>query len=165
MARDLSSHKLHASQYRDANTIADRRKIMQESGVKYSELLRIPYFNIVRLHVIDPMHNIFLGLAKHTIKTWKEKGILQANHFIQVQQKMDSIIPPVKIGRIPRKLESNFSSFTADEWKNWILIYSVYSLYGLVDEPHYSCWCMLVRVSYRIFRKGGETVVYANFHL
>ena len=43
------------------------------AGVKYSELLRIPYFNIVHLHVIDPMHNIFLGLAKHTIKTWRRK--------------------------------------------------------------------------------------------
>ena len=143
-ARDIDSHKQYASQYQTANTNSDQKKIMRESGVKYSELLRIPYFDIVRLHVIDPMHNIFLGLAKHTIKVWKEKGILQATHFVQLQQKMDTIIPPTKIGRIPRKLESNFSSFTADEWKNWILIYSVYSLNGVVNEPHYSCWCLLV---------------------
>ena len=59
-------------------------------------------------------------------------------------RKMDSIIPPTKIGHIPRKLESNFSSFTTDEWKNWILIYSVYFLKGVVGEPHYDCWCLLV---------------------
>jgi hypothetical protein len=142
--RDINSHKHYASQYQNANTMSDQKKVMQDSGVKYSELLRIPFFDIVRLHVIDPMHNIFLGLAKHTIKTWKEKGILEGNHFVQLQQKMDSIIPPTKIGRISRKLESNFSCFTADEWKNWILIYSVYSLNGIIDEPHYSCWCLLV---------------------
>lgn len=90
------------------------------------------------------MHNIFLGLAKHTVKIWKEKGILQSNQFVQLQTKADMITTPTGIGRIPRKLESNFSSFTADEWKNWILIFSVHTLKGVVDEQHYKCWCLLV---------------------
>jgi hypothetical protein len=32
------------------------------SGVKWSELLRLPYFDPTRFVVIDAMHNLFLGL-------------------------------------------------------------------------------------------------------
>ena len=87
-----------------------------KSGVKYSELLLTAYFNIFRCHVIAPMHCVFLGLAKHTIKTWKD---------IQPQEKVTLIVSPFKIGRIPGKIECSFASFTADEWKN----YSVFALY------------------------------------
>ena len=47
---------------------------------------------------------------------------------------------PSKIGRIPRK----FFSCTADEWKHWILIYSVFALKNILREEHYSCWCTFV---------------------
>ena len=99
---------------------------------------------MVRCHVIDPMHCVFLGLAKHTIKTWKELGVLEDNHFSLLQEKVDSIVPPSIIGRIPRNIESTFSSFTADEWKNWILYYSIFALYKVVGETHYKCWSFLV---------------------
>ena len=102
------------------------------NGVKYSEHLLIPHFNVVRCYVIDPMHCIFLGLAKQTIQTWKKKGVLDASHFILLQEKVDLNIPPSKIGCIPCKVESGFASFTADEWKNWILIYSVFALYKVL---------------------------------
>ena len=94
------------------------------------------------------MHCVFLGLAKHTIQIWKDKGILQANHFKLLQEKVNLIIPPSKVGRIPRKIECTFVSFTADEWKNWILIYSVFALYGIIDSVHYKCWCLLVDSCY-----------------
>ena len=143
-ARDISSHKSMAEKYKKSPTISSRKKIIHESGIKYSELLRIPHFDVIRLHIIDPMHNVFLGLAKHTIKTWKDNGVLNPNIFTQLQEKIDAIVPPTKIGRIPRKIDSNFSSFTADEWKNWILVYSLYCLSGIVDEQHYECWRLLV---------------------
>ncbi len=71
-----------------------------------------------------PMHNHFLGLVKLLIHTWKEVKILQITQFAKIQEKIDSINPPPKVGRIPRKIESGFAAFTADEWKNFILIYS-----------------------------------------
>ena len=34
----------------------------------------LPYFDCVRFHVIDPMHNIFTGTAKHVMtKVWMKK--------------------------------------------------------------------------------------------
>ena len=73
------------------------------------------------------MHNIFLGLAEHVINTWNDIGILQFSHLAKLQEKADLIVPPPKVGRIPRKIESGLASFTADEWKNYILIYSSYA--------------------------------------
>ncbi len=50
-----------AKQYRRAG--ADRgEKIVEQTGVRWSELLRLPYFDPARSVVIDPMHNLLLGL-------------------------------------------------------------------------------------------------------
>ena len=58
--------------FKNACTLSARNEIRRKHGVKYSILLDLTYFDIVRYHVIDPMHNIFLGLPKHTMKTWKD---------------------------------------------------------------------------------------------
>ena len=39
-------------------------------GARYSELLRLPYFDCVLFKVVDPMHNLFLGMAKHLVEVW-----------------------------------------------------------------------------------------------
>lgn len=142
--RNIDTHISIATNYLTASTKSARKKIIHDSGIRYSELLNIPHFDIVRCHVVDPMHNIFLGLAKHLIHTWKEKDILLPQHFSQLQEKVDLMTPPPKVGRIPRKIECKFSSFTADEWKNWILIFSSFAFHDIIDEPHYSCWSLLV---------------------
>ena len=55
--------------------------------------------------------------------------------------------PPPKIGRIPRKIgtQTRFSAITADEWKNWILLYSVFALDGILPSQHFHCWCLFVK--------------------
>jgi len=141
--RDMSSHLHFTKKYKLASSVLEQKRIVHENGIKYSELVNIPFFDIIRCHVIDPMHNIFLGLAKHVIHTWKELGILQASNFIKIQEKVDLINPPPKIGRIPRKIESGFAAFTADEWKNFILIYSSFALKDVIATQHYDCWCLL----------------------
>ena len=86
---------------------------------------------------MDPIH-------KHTINTWKKLGILKDGDFYVIQERVDSLIPPAGIGSIPRKIGSVFSSFTADEWKHWTLLYSVYALYQIIPDEHYQYWCLLV---------------------
>ena len=152
ISRDLRTHKLWANQYAQASTASEQKKIVRERGVKFSVLSDLPNFDIIRCHAVDPMHNIFLGLAKHVVNTWKDIGILQLSNFTKLQEKVDSIVPPPKVGRIPRKIESGLASFTADEWKNFILIYSSYALKGIVDTPHYKCWCLLVSVCSLLYR-------------
>ena len=104
----------------------------------------LPYYDVVRHHVIDPMHNLFLEIAKHTINTWKKLGILKDGDFYVIQERVDSLFHPAGIGRIPRKIGSAFSSFTADEWKHWTLPYLVHALYKIIPDEHYQYWCLFV---------------------
>ncbi len=90
------------------------------------------------------MHNLFLGIAKHTVDTWRQLQILKSVQFDMLQERVDSIIPPAGIGRIPRKISSSFSSFTADKWKHWTLLYSVHALYKIIPDEHYQYWCFFV---------------------
>ena len=38
--------------------------------MRYSVLLNLTYFDPVRFTVVDVMHNVFLGTAKHMFKVW-----------------------------------------------------------------------------------------------
>ena len=53
---------------KDAITATARRTIERSYGSKYSVLNDLPAFDVVRFHVVDPMHNLFLGIAKYTTK-------------------------------------------------------------------------------------------------
>ena len=47
---------------------------------------------------------------------------------------------PSNIGRLPKKISSNYGSYTAEQWKNWTLIYSVFALKNIIGENHFQCW-------------------------
>ena len=75
--------------------------------------------------IIDPMHNLLLGTAKHFVDTWKETKILHKKDFYDLQEKVDSFTSPSDIGRVPMKIASGFAGFTAEQWKNWTVFYSL----------------------------------------
>ena len=51
-------------------------------GCRYSVLLSLPYFNPIRMLAIDPMHTLFLCVAKHFLsKVLISKNLLLASHF------------------------------------------------------------------------------------
>ena len=85
----------------------------------------MPYFDAARMCIIDPMHNLFLGIAKHMIESWKKLGILSHADFQCIQEKVNSFVTPNDIGRIPLKILSGFSRFTADQFKNWTIYFSL----------------------------------------
>jgi len=142
--RDILTQKAKGIEFKNAKPLSSHKEILKSYGAKYSVLTELPVFDVVRCHVIDPMHAVFLGLAKHTIKTWKEIGIIGDKVYPKIQERVDVMVPPSKIGRIPRKIGAGFASFTADEWKHWILIYSLYALFELIPDVHYKCWSTFV---------------------
>ena len=91
------------------------------------------------------MHNILLGTTKLMITLWKEKGFLSSSQLTNIQTQVDSFITPPDVGRIPHKLSSGLSSFTADQLKNWTLIYSLVVLKTVLPEVHYNCWYIFVQ--------------------
>ena len=62
--RTNSHHRSEAASYCACNIRSDRVEIEMRSGVRYSCLLQLPYFNASRMCIIDPMHNLLLGTSK-----------------------------------------------------------------------------------------------------
>ena len=73
--RSNEDQKKYAYEHLTATTATKQKKIEREQGVKYSVLNELPYYNTVRFMILDPMHLLFLGIAKHTFKTWTLKDI------------------------------------------------------------------------------------------
>ena len=142
--RDLVRHRINAKATKVALTKTAKRELESQYGLRYSVLLDLPYFNIIRQHIIDPMHNLFLGIAKHAISVWKNNNTLSPQAMFKIQEVVDSIEVPSNIGRIPSKIASGFADFTADQWKNWILVYSLVALKNRLPDPDFTCWAKFV---------------------
>jgi hypothetical protein len=56
--------RAHAQAFQATTDAEKRDKLFQNHGIRWSELLRLPYFDISRCIVVDSMHNLFLGLIK-----------------------------------------------------------------------------------------------------
>ncbi|KAJ4498599.1 hypothetical protein C8R41DRAFT_756435 [Lentinula lateritia] len=69
--RDGNKHRQLAFEWKDA-PIARRNMIYQENGLRWSELLDLPYWDPIRFTVIDDMHLGYLGLFEtHLREIWK----------------------------------------------------------------------------------------------
>ncbi|KAI0740921.1 hypothetical protein C8Q76DRAFT_596326, partial [Earliella scabrosa] len=66
--RDLQAHRETAIAWRDAESTHQRRMIYDHSGIRWSELLRLTYWNPILYTVIDSMHNLYLGLLERHIR-------------------------------------------------------------------------------------------------
>lgn len=53
-----------AQLYLDADNEKERKETVTTTGIRWSELYRLPYFNPSRMVVVDCMHNLFLGLVQ-----------------------------------------------------------------------------------------------------
>ena len=94
--------------------------------------------------IVDPMHNLLLGTAKHMLSVWKDLNLFTTDQFEVIQQKVNSFHTPADVGRIPTKISSGFSGFSADQWRNWTLLYSLYALKDVLYYSHFNCWSKLV---------------------
>ena len=57
-----------------------------------------------------------------------------------LQTRVDNVCVPPNIGRIPRKICSQFASLIADEWKNWTNYCSIMCLRDILPQEHLECW-------------------------
>ncbi|KAI6036197.1 hypothetical protein BKA83DRAFT_118693, partial [Pisolithus microcarpus] len=65
-------HVRLATMWRDAPTVKERERLFKENPVRWSELLRLPYWDITKYAILDAMHNLFLGDLKcHLVDIWK----------------------------------------------------------------------------------------------
>ena len=165
--RTGSEHRMLATRQISMTTKSYRDDAESSSSCRYSVLLELPYFDAPRMLIVDPMHNLFLGCAKHFIKSILiDKMVLSNAQFDLLQQRIDRAFVPPTIGRIPYKIQSGFSSFTADERKNWVIYFLLICLRDVLESDAFECWRHFVlgcRVLCR--KKVTEMVHLGDAHL
>lgn len=60
----MEAHREQVELSKLAKTKFGKEKIQQEFGIHYFQLLELSYIDVVRCHLVDPMHNLNLGTAK-----------------------------------------------------------------------------------------------------
>jgi hypothetical protein len=135
--KDLNEHRDNAEGWRFCKSVDERRRYVSNKYVRWSEMLRLPYFSPIRHLVVDPMHCLFLGVAHWIVKRlWIDSGKLGKSDLEEMEKRTNSIKVPADLGRIPHKIATGegFSGFTADQWKNFILIYAIPLMWDLLGD-------------------------------
>ena len=96
------------------------------------------------------------------MKIWKENNILVPHHFNEIQERVNKAIVPSDLGKLFTKIESAFDGFTADEWKNFTSIFSIYALKGILPSSHLECYRYFVIAWQYICNRTINT---NNFHI
>ena len=50
--------------------------------------------------------------------------------------KLDRVKVPATIGRMPKKIRNSYGGFTADQWKSFTLLFSVYAVWNIYLPKH-----------------------------
>ena len=188
-SRSGFQHRGDVEKILKCNSKTEKLKLESELGCRYSVLLDLPYFDPVKMTPIDPMHNLFLGTAKRMIRLWIEKGLLLPRDYDALQKSVNEIHVPSSVGRIPSKIASSFSSFTADQLKNWTTLFSLMVLINRFSKDDIECWrhfvlavrllcnqtitlndisladALLIYFCKRVQRMYGNDVITPNMHL
>jgi hypothetical protein len=104
--RSNTEHRDNGMQWLQCHTLAQRSQLTKTTGVRYTELIRLPYYDPVPFAVVDVLHNIYLGTAKRIIHGWIGKGIIDKAALKQIQNVIGDIATPPGIGRIPSKIDT-----------------------------------------------------------
>ena len=137
-------HKQNALLALNAVTPTQRKEIELKNGSHFTELMYLSYYDCIRFSIIDIMHNMFLGTPKRIMYHWIDNGFISKRSLETIQDTVKSCIVPSSVGRIPYKIASSFAHLTADEWKNWTLLFSLITLHNILPAEHLHCWQLYV---------------------
>ena len=125
----------------------ERAQKESEVGCRYSVLVDLPYFDPIRMLIIDPMHNLYLGTARHIFnKVWMPCIIKEKRTLAEINCRVDSLTVPstVCFSRIPSPTDY---SLTGEQWMLWVNYYSIYCMHGILTEDEMECWRSFVFAS------------------
>ena len=135
--RSLNEHRRNAEGWLSCISNEERKQHVSDTHVRWSEMLKLPYFNPIRHLIVDPMHCLFLGVARWIVKRlWIENGKFTKSDLELIEKRAKKIKMPADLGRVPDNIATGegFSSFTADQWRSFIMIYATPILWDLLDE-------------------------------
>ncbi|KAG1810292.1 uncharacterized protein HD556DRAFT_1223274, partial [Suillus plorans] len=128
---------------------------VKEHATRYTQLAHLPYFDLVEQIVIDPMHNLFLGLVKtHFYNIWVQNKILRPNHELaKFHDMIADFIIPSSCGKLPTDIGMpSGGSLTADQW---LLLSTVY---GPIIIPQLWSACLLTDASGKVLNQHLDVI-------
>lgn len=187
--RTNQQHRSDVDSLKQFKTQTDRAQAELKLGCRYSALLDLPYFNPVRMLLIDPMHNLFLGTSKHVARDiWIGRDVLSQTNLHTIRQRLEKFTIPSDMGRLPVTIAPG-TFLTAEQWKTWTLYLSIYCLHNLLPTEHLECWrhfvlacrrlctfeitstdlkvsdALFLRFCKRFFQLYGKSALTPNIHL
>ncbi|PVF92356.1 hypothetical protein CPB86DRAFT_717598 [Serendipita vermifera] len=113
------SHQKHlrvAKLWRDAKSVSEREGIFAKYGIRYSELLRLPYLQMTKWLAADPMHAILSNVVQYHIRTVFGISGKSTDSFFDDSNDTNHphVIKPVKQGDIEKGEE--ILGYIYDTW-------------------------------------------------
>lgn len=156
IVRDADTHRRNADIWLRTPTAAARAELEKSNGVRYSELLRLRYFDPIKFVVFDICHNTFMGTAKRMMRNiWREENnlinqqteaLITRSHLKEMSLTCANnfVLPFGYDGQsIGRKMvigDVGFSHMKSDEFKTWVLAMSPYLLSMRLPKIYYDNW-------------------------
>ena len=133
-------------EYKQARRKVEAARIAQKNGVRYSQLLRLPYFDIVRMTTIDPMHTFLLGMVKR--ETALHLDMLSNSERKEFVRRLKSVKLPYDIGRLPSNIfdRDSLDGATADQWKTYITTCARPCMHKLIPSLPYKSLVLLSEI-------------------
>jgi hypothetical protein len=108
--------------------------------INASRLLLLPDFDIVSGFAVDYMHCVLLGVTRALSCLWFDSEHHSEPYYLgrkipAVDSRLLSMKPPSTISRAPRSITLR-SYWKASEWRNWLLMYAVLCLNGILPAPY-----------------------------
>lgn len=113
-----------AEEYRDADDSITQAQIFDRTGLRWSELLRLPYFDITRCVVVDSMHNLFLGILKEHYETilgtkqseslYREPPVIALDINVDNVEELQKKSDRQGVNRLKKLLEGPISAFSSE---------------------------------------------------
>ncbi|EXX77849.1 hypothetical protein RirG_020040 [Rhizophagus irregularis DAOM 197198w] len=155
----------HASYLQDIEAVENRsrvrNRIMHEQGVNgRSILLELQSIDFPASFSIDIMHALFENIAPHMFrhfngKFFNNEELNDTDYKISsdswneitkiIEQNRKNM--PMGFGRPPINILKHHSAFKAEDWYNWIVLYSLPLLHNYLPTRHINGWARFVRAT------------------
>jgi len=145
--RGLADHREAAEEWRNARTKKEQARVAQSTGVKYSVLLQLDYWNPIRHVVVDSLHCFWLGICRTLMKKWRDNKWASGKALDTMQKRLNAMRVPPHVCRLLNKWASNMSGLTGHQVKAFVGCFSLVVYEGFLDEKESKLWNHLVKAS------------------
>ncbi|CDO75664.1 hypothetical protein BN946_scf184941.g17 [Trametes cinnabarina] len=128
--RSYEDHLRLAREWKALETKKERDAHFKQHGARWAEMMRLPYYDCMKMTVIDPMHNLLLGVVKtQWYACWIKPGVLRADtkagtkrELSMMHRFLETFEVAPWVGRLPLRVgEPAGGSLTADEYRHLIV--------------------------------------------